>query len=578
MTVYSGKPWLASFDKHVTEEVPIPELGYLDYLEKGLKANPDKVAFYFLGAACTFGELDMLSDRFARYLVDKGCSKGDVVGIHLPNVPQYLVALVGTMKAGCVKSGVSPLLTAREIVHQLNDSKAKVFVTLDALFQAHLVGIADQVPALEYVVATNIADFLSPFKAFLGKLLKKIPSGKIVPLKGKEVITYKELIASFPADKPKVKVSPDDTCLLQYTGGTTGPSKGTVLTHRNLASNQAQMTQWLYDDLAPEADIMMDARRGTDVMCSGFPFFHMAGLALGLLTITLGNTQILVPDPRNTDRICEDIRKYGPTQFVNVPTLYQLLMENPAFSTLDFSNVKYCVSGAAPFDVDSINKLETYVGKGRVLELYGMTETSPAITMNPTYGKKKIGSVGIPIQNTKVKIVSVEDGTTEMPIGEPGELIAAGPQIMKEYHGNPEATASTIKEIDGDMFLYTGDVAMMDDDGYFYIVDRTKDMLLVGGFNVYSKQLEETLYELPDIELCAIIGLPNPERPGSELVKAVIQLKDAAKEQDETAIRNKIQAHCKENLAPYKVPKIIDFIDEMPLTAVGKVDKKILRT
>ncbi|MBT7891432.1 MAG: AMP-binding protein, partial [Deltaproteobacteria bacterium] len=246
MTVYSEKPWLKSYDKHVTAEIPIPEVTYLDFLEKGLKADPDRIAFHFLGSTCTFGELDALSDRFARYLVSKGCVPGDVVGIHLPNVPQYLIALVGTIKAGCVKSGVSPLLTAREIIHQLNDSKAKVFVTLDALFQAHLVGAADQIPDLQHVVVTNVADFLSPFKLFLGKLLKKIPSGKIVPLQGKEVISYKELIASFPADRPKVSLSPDDTCLLQYTGGTTGPSKGTVLTHRNLTSNQAQITQWLY--------------------------------------------------------------------------------------------------------------------------------------------------------------------------------------------------------------------------------------------------------------------------------------------------------------------------------------------
>ncbi|MCP4578735.1 MAG: long-chain fatty acid--CoA ligase [Deltaproteobacteria bacterium] len=576
MTSYAEKPWLKWYDPHVTEEIPVPDISYLEFMEKGLKSDPNRVAFYFLGSSGTFGELDELSDRFARYLVNKGCVKGDVVGINLPNIPQYMIALAGVIKAGCVVSGVSPLLTQREIVHQLNDSKAKVFFTLDALFQARLVGVADQIPDLKHVVVTNVADYLPAVKQFLGKLLKKIPSGKIVPLKGKEVISYKDLIAAFPADKPGVDLSPDDTCLLQYTGGTTGPSKGTVLTHRNVTFDAAQCIQWLYKDIDANSDIL-DCKRGQDMMCSGFPFFHSAGLVLGLASICLGNPQILVPDPRNTDQICKDMKKYKPTQLVNVPTLYQMMMENPAFRTIDFSSVKYCLSGAAPFDVDSMKKLESFVGKGKVVEMYGMTETSPLISINPVYGKNKIGSVGIPAQNTKIKIVDVADGATEMQVGEPGELIVSGPQVMKGYHGNPEATKDTIREIDGDMYLYTGDVAKMDEDGFLYIVDRTKDMLLVGGFNVYSKQVEETLYESPEVELCAIIGEPNPERPGSEIVKAIIQLREADQGKDETAIREKILSHCKEHMAPYKVPKIVKFVSEIPLTAVGKVDKKALR-
>jgi long-chain acyl-CoA synthetase len=577
MTTYSEKPWLKWYDPHVTEEIPVPDITYLDFLGKGLNDAPEKAAFYFLGSTGSFGELDALSDRFARFLVDKGCVKGDVVGINLPNVPQYMVAMAGTMKAGCVISGVSPLLTPREIVHQLNDSKAKVLITLDALFQERLVGVADQIPDLKQVVVTNVADTLSLVKQLLGKLLKKIPTGRIVPLEGKEVIPYKELIAIFPADAPAVDLSPEDTCLLQYTGGTTGPSKGTVLTHRNMTFDAAQCIQWLNKDIDPDKEIL-DDDRGQDIMCSGFPFFHMAGLALGLMTISLGNPQILVPDPRNTDQICKDMKKYKPTQMVNVPTLYQMMMENPMFATLDFSSIKYCLSGAAPFDVDSIKKLESFVGKGKVVELYGMTETSPLITVNPVYGKNKFGAVGIPAQSTKIKIVDVADGMTEMPVGEPGELIVSGPQVMKEYHGNPEATQDTIRQVDGDDYLYTGDVAEMDEDGFIYIVDRTKDMLLVGGFNVYSKQVEDTLYEVPEIELCAIVGEPNPDRPGSEIVKAIIQVKESEKGKDETVIKEKILAHCKEFLAPYKVPKIVSFVAEMPLTAVGKVDKKALRT
>ncbi|MBU3917038.1 AMP-binding protein [bacterium] len=574
MTSYSDKPWLKWYDKHVTAEIPVREITFRDLLEKGLYADQEKIAFYFFGKACTYRQLNDLSDRFARFLVDEGCVKGDVVGIHLPNIPQYMIALAGAVKTGCAVSGVSPMLTPKEIVHHLNDSKASVLLTMDILFQQNLVGVVDQIPDLKQIVVTNVADFLPAAKQFLGKLLKKIPTGNVVPIKGKNVITYKQLISKYPAEKPTVDLSPDDTCLLLYTGGTTGPSKGTILTHRGVTYALSQMIQWLNKDIDPNADIQ-DAKKGQDIMCSGFPFFHMAGSALGTLAMSLGNTQILVPDPRNTDQICKDMKKYRPTQLVNVPTLYQLMMDNPLFATVDFSSVKFCISAAAPFDVDSMKKLESFVGKGKVVEIYGLTES--LVSMNPVYGKNKIGSVGIPTQGTKIKIVDVENGTTEMPIGEPGELIVCGPQVMKGYHGNPEATKNAIRQIDGDMYLYTGDVAKMDEDGFLYIVDRTKDMLLVGGFNVYSKQVEEILYEIPEIELCAIVGQPNPKRPGSEIVKAIIQLKETEKGKDETLIKEKILIHCKENLAAYKVPKIITFIDAIPLTAIGKVDKKVMR-
>ena len=576
MGSYDEKPWLRWYDDHVSAEIAIPDYSYLEFLEKGMSLNPENVACHFLGTSVTYRELNTLADRFARFLVEGGCGKGDVVGINLPNTPQYLAAMVGTLRAGCVISGVSPLLSPREIVHQANDSGAKVLLTLDALLEHRLAGIADQIPALKHVVATSIADHLPFLKRFIGKLLKKVPSGKIVPLEGKQVIAYNQLMTSFPAERPTVSLTPDDTCLLQYTGGTTGPSKGVVLTHRNVLCNYSQTIRWFYNDVGPEQDLL-DFQGGRETVCSGFPFFHIAGLCLGLIHLAGGNTQVLIPDPRNTHQICSDVKKYRPTQMSNVPTLYQMIMENPAFSGIDFSQLRECVSGAAPFDVDSIARFESFVGQGKVVELYGMTETSPMITINPVHGKKKIGSVGVPIQSTRIKIVDVADAKTEMPIGEPGELIVSGPQVMKEYHGNPEATRESIEEIDGERYLHTGDVARMDEDGFVYIVDRTKDMLLVGGFNVYSKQVEETLYEIPEIEFCAIVGEPHPERPGSEIVKAVIQLKEEEKGRDEDGFKEKILSYCRENMAPYCVPKIVAFIDEIPLTAVGKVDKKALR-
>ena len=377
--------------------------------------------------------------------------------------------------------------------------------------------------------------------------------------------------------KPDVKVQPDDTMLLQYTGGTTGPSKGTELTHRNIVANNLQIREWVNNSPKTGPGVL-DLAYGEDTICSGFPFFHMAGLALCLANMAFGCTQILVPDPRNTDGICRDIRKYKPDILVNVPTLYQMLLANPMFETLDFSDFKFALSGAAPLDSGTFSSLEKRVGKNKVLEVFGMTETSPILTMNPLNGVKKPGSVGIPVQNVEIKIIDAINGTKEVPVGEPGELIARGPQVMKGYLNKPEETQHALRDFgDTGVWLYTGDILKMDEDGYFYVVDRSKDMLLVGGYNVYSKELEDTLYELPEVDLCAIVGEENPDRPGSDIVKAVIQLAPGAKDRNAEEIENKIIGYCREQLSPYKIPKIIQFVDEMPLTNVGKVDKKALR-
>ncbi len=576
MTEYSDKPWLEWYDDHVAAEIALPEFTLPDAFDAGLRANPAKPAFHFLGSTCTYRQLDELSDRFARFLVDGGCSRGDVVGIHLPNVPQYLVALVGAAKAGCVITGVSPLLAPGELVHQLNDSGAAVLITLDSLFEERILGIADKVPGLRHIVVTNVADHLPAFKRVLGTLLKKIPSGKAAPVDGKTVTTYRQLVKDSPAERPRVEgLSPDDTCLLAYTGGTTGRSKGTVYTHECAVSVLSQIGNWLnpsYDS----GSTILEAPKGDDLMCSGFPFFHGAGTIFGSLAIAMGNTQVLIPDPRNTDHICAEMKKYPPTQLGNVPTLYGLLMDNPEFATIDFSSVKMCISGAAPFDVDSIKRLESFVGDGKVVEIYGMTEAF--ISMNPVRGKNKIGSVGVPVHSTEVRIVSVEDLTSVVPLGEAGELVVRCPQAMKGYHNNPQATEDAFIDLPDGRFMRTGDVAKMDDDGFLFILDRTKDMLLVGGYNVYSLEVEDVVAEMPEVELCAVIGEPNPDRPGSEIVKLVIQRPASGAELDESALTEKVEEHCRDNLAPYKVPKIVEFVDAIPLTSVGKVDKKAMRS
>ncbi|PIP39176.1 MAG: AMP-dependent synthetase [Desulfobacterales bacterium CG23_combo_of_CG06-09_8_20_14_all_51_8] len=565
MTTYDDRPWLKAYDPGTPPDIAIPAKTYTDALLEGLAAAPDRAAMHFMGTALSYRQLDEMSCRFAAFLTDNHVKPGDVVGLSLPNIPQFLIALCGALRVGCTVTGVSPLLTPKELSHQLNDSGCRVLVTLDAVFERVLTKIENQVPGLSHVVTTRIGDYLPAIKRILGRLLKKLPTGKVTPLDGKMIREFTQVMAQYPPNKPKGTATPESICLIQYTGGTTGLPKGVALTHRNIFSNLTQVKNWTEFQMA------------RDVLCSGFPFFHLAGLMFGMTAMATASTQCLIPDPRNTRHICKEIRTHAPSIYANVPTLYQMLMDDPGFKKLDFTPARIFVSGAAPFAVESIRAFEAIVGRGKVVEVYGMTETSPIITGNPLAGNKKIGSVGVPVSNTHVRIVDVETGTKIMPVGDPGELIVRGPQVMKGYHNKPEETDHALREHDGRIWLHTGDVARMDEDGYFYIVDRAKDMLNVGGFKVFSREVEETLYRHPSVEFCAIIGRPDPKRPGSEIVKVVIQPASGAKGRNTDTLKEDIISYCRENMAPYKVPKIVEFVDEMPLTTVGKVDKKALR-
>jgi len=549
-------------------KIDIPNMNIAQHLEKGFKEFPDRAAYHFMGLTHTFGQLDEMSARFSRFLLDIGCKPGDVVGIHLPNVPQALIAIFGTFGAGCRITGVSPLLTPNEIAHQLNDSKATVLVTMDALYENVYFKAGNETPGVKHVVVTSIADMLPAIKRFLGKLLKKIPTGKIDPIPGKENSMFMDILKKYPPQRPVIEADRNDTCALVYTGGTTGPSKGCEITHQNL----------LADSIAPE--VAFGLKRGEEVICSAFPFFHVAGLATGISTAAAGYTQILVPDPRNTKYLCDAIGKHKPTFIAMVPTLYQLLLEVPEFKKLnikDFPGFKVCISGAAPFAEEPFREMEAIVGEGNLIEAYGASETCSTLTVNPLDGIKKIGSVGLPLPGNQVKIVDLETGTREMAVGEEGEVIAHGLKIMKGYLDKPEESANAIREFQGKKWLYTGDVGKVDEDGYLYIVDRTKDMISVGGFKVFSLMVEEVLYQHPAVDMCAVVGIPNPDRIGDEQVKAAIQLTYEFKDNDRAQLQEELTAHCREQLAPYKVPKIYEFFDEIPVTAVGKVDKKRLR-
>lgn len=568
MGYYDNRFWKKNWDEGLDDLKPEEyNKTYIEMLRDSLLNNSELVALHYLGISVTYGELEKYTNQFANMLIQNGFKKGDVVGINLPNTPQYLIALIGSLKAGCIISGVSPLLSAEQIKYQINDltstGKKAALVTLDAIFAGHITKIAADMPGLELVVVTNPASFLPKIKQILGKLLKKVPTGKVTPLPGKTVLDLHKDVFGKQADKPvDVKVSPDDIGWIQYTGGTTGPPKGAMLNHRNIAHNIMAINRWLG----------WDAVKG--VLLSGFPMFHIAGLTVCESALYLGWTQVLIPNPRDTDHICAEIDKFKPTYLVNVPSLFQMLMANPKFKELDHSVLVGCVSAASPFPKESQVEFEGVVGKGKLLELYGMTETSPVSTMNPSQGQKKLGTVGMPIFNVDAKIVSPETGE-EVPIGEPGEICIKGPLVMQGYLNKPEETK---KAVDADGFMHTGDVGFMDEDGFIKIVDRTKDMIIVGGFKVFSSKVEDVISQHPAIGVMALVGRDNPERPGSELVKAYIQLDSYYNfDGNYDALKEDIISFAKEKCSAYEIPKEIEFLKEIPLTTVGKVDKKVLR-
>ena len=556
--LYALKPWLKYYDEHVPQNLNYSSKTYTEVFREATTYIPTRIAIHYMGRGITYHELDKLSNRFARFLKKSGLKPGDTVGVNLPNIPAFYISMIGIQKAGCVLTGISPLLQPEELEYQLNDSGAKLIVTLDALFDK-VKSVVPQTGVATVAVA-EISDFLSPLKGFLGQLLKKIPTGKVNPITGITVGRFMKLLQKMPADYVEEKLSPDARCLMQYTGGTTGPPKGAVLTHRNMVSQIQQTNTWLDISVGEEFTLL-----------SAFPLFHQAGLFLGMATMAFGGTQVAVPNPRDLHFLISAIKKFKPGGIVNVPTIYLELLKKPKFRSLDYSGVKWFISGAAPFPPEYIKEFEEVVGKDKLVEVLGMTETRPVHMGLPLYGMKKPGSVGIPFPDTEVKLIDPDSGEI-VPVGKSGELVVKGPQVFTEgYHNKPEETAATLK----DGWIYTGDVCKMDSYGYFYVVDRVKDMVIVSGYKVFTRTVDDVLMEHPDIDMAAAIGLPDPNRPGSEIVATAIVLKPDVEKSDNT--RGKITQYMKEKVAPYKVPKKIEFMDELPLSAVGKVLKRKLR-
>jgi len=565
---YTSRFWKKNWDENLSDLDPnIFETSYTEAIKDTIEKFSDKMAFAYQGLEISFGDVDIYSNQFANMLIKNGFKRGDVVGINLANIPEYAYALIGTLKAGCIVSGVSPLMSDVQMHYQINDlgsgGKNVALVTLDAIFEHRLKKIADKLPQLKIVVATSVIGSFDKESREKIRAVREIPYGEVTPLEGKIVLDFQDdVLVKYSSDPPNVDVSPDDIAFIQYTGGTTGPPKGAMLTHRNCVSDILIVQKWL------------NWQPGRGVALSGFPFFHIAGTFFLENCIYLGWSQVLIPNPRDALHICNEIKKYQPNTLVNVPSLYQILINFRKFKRLDHSKLEVCISAASPFPVESQKALESIVGEGKLLEVYGMTECSPLTTMNPMWGKRKLGSIGLPLLNTELKLINPETGD-EVPLGEAGEICVRGPMVMKRYYNKPEETK---KAIDEEGFMHTGDVAMMDEEGYLRIVDRTKDMIIVSGFKVFSAKVEDVLSKHPAIGMIALIGEPNPDRPGSEIVNAYIQVDpEYTYDEDEEKLKKDILTYAKEHCAPYEVPKKIHIKKELPLTVVGKIDKKILR-
>ena len=543
--------WYKAYPKGVSHTIDYEEMTLPASLTRTAQRFPERAALILMGKKISFRELEALVDRMAAVLTGLGVQKGDKVAMILPNIPQMVIATYAAWRIGAVVVMNNPLYTERELEHQLNDSESKLAVVFDLLVPRMLS--LQKKTKLESIIACHIRDYLPfPLKQ-LFPYVKKELHRPVAPTEG--ALEYTELMAVAPEKPPKVEVGFHDLAALLYTGGTTGLSKGVMLTHANLSINVQQFKGLLTD--------MVD---GKENVLGVLPFFHSAGFTACMNTcVYRGFTDVLIPKP-DLDIIIKMMKKYRPAIFGGVPTMYVGLLNHPKLPPkADLSFIKGSVSGAAPMAMETLRHWEERVG-AQIIEVFGMTEMSPVSHANPWGGVTKPGSVGIPFPDTDCRIVDVETGETEMPIGEPGEILLKGPQMMKGYYQKEEESAEALK----DGWFHTGDIGYMDEEGYLFIVDRKKDMIIAGGFNIYPRDIDEVLYEHPKIQEACAVGLPDPYR--GETVKAYIVPKAG-----ENLTKEEVTAYCKEKLAAYKVPKLIEFMDDLPKSTVGKVLRRQLK-
>ncbi|MDF0725426.1 long-chain fatty acid--CoA ligase [Cytobacillus sp. S13-E01] len=529
----SEKNWLEHYPETVQKELEIPNISVQQMLLDSTAKYPQNEAIIFYHKRMTYAEVTGLSQAFTSALQANGVQKGDRVAVMLPNCPQYVISYFGTLMAGGIITQVNPMLVERELQYILEDSGAETIVILDALYP-RLKSIQDQTNVKNVIVVS-----LQPTET------------RFAPDR-----SFEEFMRSATGNVTPVDIDPaHDLAVLQYTGGTTGRSKGAMLTHRNLVANVLQSYEFFKESFEP----------GKDKCLTVIPLFHVFGMTSGMnLSIYCGASNVLLPR-FDLEELLQTIKREQPTSFPGVPTMYVAITNHPKAEEYGIDSIRVCNSGSAPMPVELLREFEGKTG-AKILEGYGLSEAAPTTHCNPMFAARKPGSVGIGFPSTEYKIVDLATGTTEVEVGELGEVVIKGPQVMKGYWNMPEETANTLR----DGWLFTGDIARVDEDGFLYIVDRKKDMIIAGGYNIYPRDVEEVLYEHPAVQEAVVIGVPDKYR--GETVKAVVVLKSG-----KSATEEEVKAFCKENMAAYRVPTIVEFRDQLPKTSVGKILRRALR-
>ncbi|MBS1250606.1 MAG: Long-chain-fatty-acid--CoA ligase [Chloroflexi bacterium] len=550
-----NKPWLDRYDEGVPQSIDYPEVPLFHFLEESARKYPDQPCTIFKGAKISYSEMDALTNRLAAGLASLGIEKGDRVGLFMPNTPQFLLAYFAVLKIGGVVVATNPMYTAREIEHQANDSGMEIMLVMSNFYNQ--VKEVQHKTKIRQLVVTNLKETLPPVMRLLFTLAKEKKGGFRVDLKDNDIWMQDLISKHAPEDRPDVQVGPDDTAIFQYSGGTTGTPKAAIALHRNLVANTLQILRW-----------MPNAVMGEEVVLMAIPLYHVYGMVAGMnFGLAAGASIVMVPDARDIKDSVATLEKNKATIFPAVPALYNAINHYPDVEAgkYDLSSIKACISGSAPLLRETKETFEALTG-GVVFEGFGLSEAPTATHCNPLLGENKTGSIGMPLSDVDACIVDLDDEETVLPIGEIGELVVKGPQVFKGYHNMPTETRNALRE----GWLYTGDIARMDEDGYFYIVDRKKEVIKPGGFQVWPREVEEVIQDHPAVFEVGVAGVSDPSR-GGETVKTWVVL-EAGKEIEKEELRT----WCKERMAKYKVPTQVEFRDELPKTHVGKLLRREL--
>lgn len=574
MVTYDDRPWLKRYDTGVPQTLQYPEMPLHGFLEQSAREYPSAIACHtsvnlpLFGrrfSGMTYQALNAAADALAAGLVDLGLQKGDRVALVLPNTTQFVIAFYGVLKAGGVIAATNPTYPANRMQHQIADSGAKMVITL-SLFYETIKQIQSQTD-LQHVIVTNVKEYFPTLGRVLFTIAREKKDGHAIE-KRPEDHWLQDVLARYQGRAAEVEIGSHDRALFQYTGGTTGVSKAAVSTHGALVADTLQCRAWLSSN--------MPGQPHDEVFLAAIPMFHVFGMvAVMSFAVSMASRMLMVPNARDIDDVLDNIHAYKPSLFMGVPALYNAINNNARVISGEVSlkSLRACLSGSAPLPPATKQRFEELSG-GKLLEGFGMSEMPTATHANPLMGENRAGSIGLPFPDVECRIVNLDDGEADVPVGEVGELILRGPQMMLGYHGMPTETSNALREDkEGRKWFYSGDISRMDEDGYFYIVDRKKDMALIGGFNVYPRNIEDVLMSHPAVLEVGVAAVPHPdpEKDGQEALKAWIVVKP---EQHLTS--EELMAYASQELARYEIPSRFEFVAELPKTSVGKILRREL--